>query len=63
MKLALAQMMMSTCIEENLKKTLHLIHEAAERGGLFRLPAGKIRSLLHRTFICNTVNIVMTPAC
>ena len=32
MKLALAQMMMSTRIEENLKKTLHLIHEAAERG-------------------------------
>ena len=32
MKLALAQMKMAECITENLNQTLHLIHEAAERG-------------------------------
>lgn len=32
MKLALAQMQMSERIEENLKQTLRLIHEAAEQG-------------------------------
>ena len=31
MKLALAQMQMSERIEENLKQTLRLIHEAADR--------------------------------